>query len=170
MGNELEDFLKRAAQRRAEHIAVRGEQQQREQQRAMPARAPEYTDRNRERMATLVEDDEEVFVAEVVPSGLAGQPAYTSGLADRHLSTLAESSAVDQAYAPTSHQTPSNYETRASWNEPGQQSGSSGQAGQANKPQGNASASALVKLLKSPNGVRQAFLMREILDRPANRW
>ena len=69
MSSELDDFLKRAAQRRAEHAAVRGETQERQQRQAQQ-RKPEYTDRNRERTPMLLDDDEEIIVAEVVPSGL----------------------------------------------------------------------------------------------------
>lgn len=176
MGNELEDFLKRAAQRRAEHVAVRGEQQQREQQRPVQSRAPEYTNRNRERATTRFEDEDEVIVAEVVPAGLAGQSAFpASGLAERHLSSLGEASKVDSVYAPTSSQTPASFENRAVQDDRrGRTEGTDLMSVASPASQGisgkSSSASALVKLLKSPDGVRQAFLMREILDRPVDRW
>lgn len=172
MGNELEDFLKRAAQRRAEHVAVRGEQQERakKQNQSLAPRAPEYTDRNRERAASVVDDDEEVYVAEVVPAELAGSPAFSSGtFSEFHTGKETDSAAVDRAYQPTSSQVPSNYETRSGWGEPGSRENS--QAYKQPQTAGEkATAGALLNLLKSPMGVKQAFLMREILDRPSNRW
>lgn len=194
MSSDLEDFLKRAAQRRAEHVAVRGEQQERAQKQNLAPRAPEYTDRNRERAAPAFDDDDEVYVAEVVHPDPSGYPTFPStSMAEHHSGTSIGSSpfnrdavtldavtgnavtgnavtgnAVDRAYSPPSSQAPSNYETRAGW---------SGSVAQHDREQADAktvgetaSAASIVKLLKSPMGVKQAFLMREILDRPSSRW
>ena len=179
MSSELEDFLKRAAQRRAEHVAVRGEQQQRAQKRNLAPQSPEYTDRNRERAAPAYDDDDEIFVAEVVQPDADEYPTLSStSLAEHHVvSTIGSSSlareaakgeAVDRAYSPSSSQAPSNYETWASWSEAGGQQNR--EQAYAPKVTKNASASGLLQLLKSPLGVKQAFLMREILDRPSSRW
>jgi hypothetical protein len=175
MSSELEDFLKRAAQRRAEHAAVRGETQERQQRQAQQ-RKPEYTDRNRERTPMLLEDDEEIIVAEVVASGLDN--ALSKDSVFQHTSVgSGELSSLRTADAPT-HQSslapvppPREYQSPSNWaaKAPVAATVQQGKAGTDQKA-ASGEATTLVRMLKSPAGIRQAFLMREIFDRPMDRW
>jgi hypothetical protein len=171
MPNDLEDFLKRAAQRRAEQAALR-EQQKAAAGGRRPG-APEYTDRSRERnVPVLVEDDEEVFVAEVVPARLTelpqSQPSQVGGsMQDRHLSSLTISSGIDttdEAFAERGRSFDNHLV-------PARKSVDATRAPAAPvAPPAAITAATIQKLLTSADGVRQAFLMREILSRPTDRW
>ena len=175
MSSELDDFLKRAAQRRAEHAAVRGETQERQQRQAQQ-RKPEYTDRNRERTPMLLDDDEEIIVAEVVPSGLGSTLSQDSVFQHSTIGSGELSSLKTADEAP--HQTnlapippPREYQSPSNWAEkaPVAVTVQQGKAG-TDQEAASGEASTLVRMLKSPAGIRQAFLMREIFDRPMDRW
>ena len=160
MSGDLEDFLKRAAARRQ----AKTTQQQATQQQAPPKRVPpQYSDSRTERnphsgpvdevveaevvSASVVED---VVMAQPVTqqkssNAAAGKPDRVARRAKAKAEAKAErefaSQAYDQAPATTGSQ-----------------------------PSAGFSAENLIEMLKRPEGVQQAILLREILDRPEHRW
>lgn len=147
MAGDIEDFLRRAAQRR---------QQQANQKQAQPAQppqrsAPQYTDRRRERvrqavpvqpiMAEIIEEDDEVEAVVATPS----------------LSELRKSrEATDRSDLEREQ---NRFSGGASVSDDAAQI----------RPGENVNID-LLRLLRSPNGLRQAVLLREILEPRSNFW
>jgi hypothetical protein len=170
MSGDLEDFLKRAAERRQ---AKASQQKQSAPQKRVP---PQYSDRRTERAPQPVPDAEiveaqvvtgssaeNVVVAQAVTgsqdrSGQAarsGRRKATNAGAAAPSRLAAESKAKATAVAKRkSNSTP--YAQRDATADSQQSVGFS--------------AEDLVAMLKRPGGVKQAFLLREILDRPEHRW
>lgn len=161
MAGDLEDFLRRAAERRAQKQQAGGggqagggqagrQRQQRPTPQA-PRPKPEYTEARRERQVRQ-EIEEAIPVAEIV------EPVNPLAEQQRR---LAESKRKAE-------------EVRAKMAE--QYGGNSGAAAAAPSPaqplfSGDATpAEQLLELLQRPGGIQQAFLLREILERPQDRW
>lgn len=145
MSGDLEDFLRRAAQRRQAKAA-----QERQQASAAEKRQPpQYSDRKRERVvdAVIVDDVPE---AELVQDD-------TNSLAARQRKLAESKKAAAEAEAAAKKRASSVRQSRRS------------QAAVAHVLSGNPSED-LLNLIKSPGGIRQAILLREILDRPEHRW
>ncbi|MGC6444172.1 MAG: hypothetical protein ACON4H_16075, partial [Rubripirellula sp.] len=67
MSGDLEDFLARAAKRRAEKASQQREQEVRGQtQRSRTAVQSQYSNRKTERLVRLDDDDDEILEAEIV--------------------------------------------------------------------------------------------------------
>lgn len=149
MAGDLEDFLRRAAQRRGENAAARENRPQ-----PQPPRRPEYTDRNRERSMSTSDHDEEVVIADVVPSeGEERHSDRAQPASDREASGDAPSAGINRTL---------------------------GRAGRAphvasvvtdnTEIPASETVEALLRLMTDPSGIRQAILAREILDPPHHRW
>ncbi|WP_164101824.1 hypothetical protein [Candidatus Laterigemmans baculatus] len=180
MSGELEDFLRRAAQRRAENAAARKD-------RPQPPRRPEYTQRDRERVMTSSDPDEEIVVADLVPA----QPVEERRL---QRTSVGQESAeairrklkakLEQASAKQSRQGHAGgSENRATGGDQGNSGQSTtgqgvGMLGQMARKSdavtgtsgGSPALQAVLRLIHDPHGVDQAILAREILDRPTHRW
>lgn len=172
MAGNLDDFLKRAAERRAQSEAAKRGQQR--QQAVPPRRRPEYTDQRRERQVVMTDDDDDVVVAEVVP-GIRGEskpyrqfPTSSSGDASSggelqatsdNSASIFETRARDAAVISVAGQS-------ASGTQSGQRGAGLPDAAVVERP----AAHPLVALFKNPQSIAQAILMREILDRPVDRW
>lgn len=195
MSGDIEDFLKRAAERRQSRQATRPAAQPAKTPPASrnPAR-PEYTDSRRERTVPPHEDDDDLVVAEVVEQPLAKRiaelkqkqaEAQAAKQADR-AGPIArrEASAADKE---TRRKDPNRNRPASSVrNEPlgaarraGASAGSSAQtpgsltpsaAPVASADSGQALIDELLQSLKSPHGLQRAVLLHEILDRPVHRW
>ena len=152
MSGDLEDFLRRAAQRRqAKAAQERAASARPSESRSGSRTRPQYSDRRTERIVSADEADE-ILVAEVVDD-----EAHNS-IADRMRRLEAAKQAAAEAES------------------------SLGRLRRADqKPQAKAPAAAgpllsgdpvqnLIKLLRQPAGIQQAILLREILDRPTHRW
>lgn len=157
MAGELEDFLRRAAQRRGENAAARPARPQ-----PQPPRRPEYTDRNRERSMSMPDPDEEVVVADLVPSVVeetrSGRPRAGSGsqpLAETSLSAT-NRPLGDAGKRPLGHA--------------GRAPHVASQVTDNTEVPASATVKALLLLMTDPAGIRQAILAREILDPPHHRW
>ncbi|MEE2936867.1 MAG: hypothetical protein VYA84_12840 [Planctomycetota bacterium] len=140
MSRDLEDFLRRAAQRRQAKAAEAN------QPTATPRKRPQYSNSRTERVTRTVETQatDEVLVAEVVDHHSANQyDRRETGTERQQAEAAASRSATDK---------PSTKSDAAS-------STFNNQAG-----------IQLLAALRSPGGVRQAILLREILDRPTHRW
>ncbi|QEF99719.1 hypothetical protein Mal15_37850 [Stieleria maiorica] len=146
MAGDLEDFLKRAAERRA----------QKQQQaggggaaRPKPRPRPEYTEAKRERQVRQPVE-EPIPVAEVVEEPV-------NPLAERRRKLAEAKKKAEEARARLAQQKAEIDERREG--EPGVISAA-----------GGTPAEQLLDLLHRPGGLQQAFLLREILERPEDRW
>ena len=149
MSGDLEDFLRRAAERRKAKAEASGQQAQpqRTQQRK-----PQYSDSRTERMARQF-DDEEIVIAEIVED-----PREESSWDRRHREIEEAKQAAAQAQKEVAKQK-KKLKAQPSAVKDG------------NVPEvTDNSADALLRLLRSSGGVRQAVIIREILDRPEHRW
>jgi len=165
MSGDLEDFLKRAAERRQAKAA---------QQQTPPKRVPpQYSDSRTERVPRPAPTDEvieaQVVSASVVEDVVAAEAVPVSQ--DR--SEKAEPGRRQKAAmkAAVSHQKPSGREaSKAGETEFVSASYDEGQGMTGDRQSTGFSAENLVEMLKRPGGVQQALLLREILDRPEHRW
>ncbi len=142
MSGDLEDFLRRAAQRRQAKAA------QQKPQPASPPR-PQYSNRRTERVVQAIEA-EELLTAELVedaPNSFAAR--------QRRLEESKKAAAEAEAAAAKSMQKVKR---------------SRGKSQHAAVPLSGIAAQDLARLLAHPAGLRQAILLREILDRPEHRW
>ena len=143
MSGDLEDFLRRAAQRRQAKAA--------QQQQSEPRRqAPQYSNRRTERMVQ-VPDSDEVLTAEIVeedPNSFAARL--------RRVEEAKQAAAKAEAEAAKKLK-------RAKG--PGRSKSSGAAVALTGNPTQN-----LIKMLQHSGGIQQAILLREILDRPEHRW
>lgn len=194
MSGELEDFLRRAAQRRAENAAARS-------QRPQPPRRPEYTQRDRERVMTSSDPDDEIVVADLVQSQPVEERPRRMSVGNESAEAIRQKLKAKLEQASAAH----SREGRAGGSEHreaasgqgnlGQSNLGLGSLGQGNIGQGNVgqgvgllgqmarepeavtgtsggspALQAVLRLIHDPHGVDQAILAREILDRPTHRW
>ena len=145
MSGDLEDFLKRAAQRRAQK-----QQQQGGMSRpsAPPRRSPEYTDSRQERQIRQ-QVEQPIPVAEPI------EPIDPLAEKRRKLKE-AKRRAKEARESISAHQRRSEPEII--------------EDASAMILQGGNPAEQLLDLIQRPGGIQQAFLLREILDRPEDRW
>lgn len=148
MADDLEDFLRRAAQRRKAKAAQGGQQgnvgrQGNRNVGGPPKRTrPEYSNRKTERLVR--DNDEEVLSAELVDEDLTSRAAARK----RQESTrraAADSKRSVRAQAPRQ-------DARESSATP------------------DDATEELLDLLRRPGGIKQAILLKEILERPEHRW
>ena len=168
MSGDLEDFLKRAAQRRQAKAA---------QQKSSPKRVqPQYSDSRTERIPQHVPDDEiveaqvvsatydeDVVVADAVtksqPHRPKRQPTSLPGSGKASASSSKTLSDREQSRVGTSVEA-----------QPTDASYTQGKKSLNRRAMNGFSTEALIEILKRPGGVQQALLLREILDRPEHRW
>lgn len=151
MSDDIEAFLRRAAQRRKEQAGRKAA--------PAPKPRPEYTDSRSERKIRQAPPEEVYVEAEIVDD-----QAGLSQLSNRHLQGDHLANSVGQAddkmdahiqkvfdhnVGHLAHDTPPTAsETLADGD----------------------IAKTLISMLQSTHGVQQAFLLREIIDRPEHRW
>ncbi len=192
MSGDIEDFLKRAAERRQARQSNRpasGQQPQR------PASRPEYTDSRRERSAQPRDDDEEFIVAEVIEQPLAkriaelkqkqadaqaAKQSNRAGSASKRDAVAAESDmsrndrnratrrAADRADAAMQSRRGASPLAAPAAAQTAASQRNAMAAGQINSD--GALIDELLQSLKSPHGLQRAILLHEILDRPVHRW
>lgn len=192
MSGDIEDFLKRAAEKRQARQANRPAAAQPPQR---PASRSEYTDSRRERSVRPQENEDEVIVAEVIEQPLAKRIAELkqkqADVQAARQSDRAGSASKRDAVAVESDMSRNdrNRATRraADRAEAALQSRRGGvplaspAAAQTAASQRNSLASGqadaggelideLLRSLKSPNGLQRAVLLHEILERPVHRW
>lgn len=149
MPGDLEDFLKRAAERRAQKQQQGGGAKQRPASRPRPR--PEYTDSRRERQIRQPIEDA-IPVAEVVES--------VNPLAEQQRKVAEAKKRAEEARRKMAELQQSKR---------GQQGPSGGGEGNVSFS-GDAPIEQLLQMLQHPGGIQQAFLLKEILDRPIDRW
>jgi hypothetical protein len=142
MSGDLEDFLRRAAQRRQAKAA--------QQQPPAPRQRPQYSDRRTERIVRPVEADE-ILTAEIVEE----EDPNSFQARMRRVEEAKRAAAKARAEA-----TPKLKKVKT-----GQPRSSGVGAALSGNP-----AQDLLRLLRQPGGIQQAILLREIFDRPEHRW
>jgi hypothetical protein len=164
MSGDLEDFLARAAKRRAEKASQQREQEVRGQtQRSRTAVQSQYSNRKTERLVRLDDDDDEILEAEIVAELV---PEKTT----KRLNDAKAASPISLGQK-VSEQKTSEQKTRVLRSSRSPKSGeSTGRALPAGESSTGINALELVQMLGRPGGVRQAFLLKEIIDRPVKRW
>ncbi|WP_372725478.1 hypothetical protein [Novipirellula sp.] len=161
MAGDLEDFLRRAAQRRQANAGNPPAAARPPAPAARPAapqpavpeqrKRPQYSNHRTERMIREVE--EEIFVAEVVEDEPSPWQERQRKIEEAKRAAAEAESIAAKAMAKV------------------KKGGSQATPQFAPGPQmtGNVAAD-LLRLLQSPEGIQQAVLLREILDRPIDRW
>jgi len=193
MSGDIEDFLKRAAERRQARQGNRPATPQQQPQR--PAPRPEYTDSRRERSVRPREDDDELVVAEVIEQPLAkriadiqqkqaesqaAKQADRAGSASKRDIVAVESDMSRNDRNREARRTADRAEA-AIQSRRGNAPLAAPIAAQTAASQRNAIAAGqvdsggelineLLQSLKSPNGLQRAILLHEILERPVHRW
>lgn len=143
MSGDLEDFLRRAAQRRQAKAA--------QQQQQQPAPRPQYSDSRTERRVRSAEP-EEVFTAEIVEEDSSSIAARLRRIEEAKRAAKKAEAEVAQAIEKAKTRGGSKLTDAA----PLALSGNPAQD--------------LLTLLRRPGGIQQAILLREILQRPEHRW
>ena len=148
MSGDLEDFLRRAAQRRQAKAA------QAKKPAAGPRERPQYSNSRTERVVRSVEAEE--AHDQVLSATVVEQPGADT-LAGRRERLEAAKAAAERAKA----------EAAEKLKKIGRQKPKTGAVVSATSDVSNHS---LIAALKDPNGLRNAILLREIIDRPTHRW
>jgi predicted DNA binding protein len=144
MSGDLEDFLRRAAQRRQAKAAQQSEPAPRRQ-------PPQYSDSRSERLVQARETDE-VLTAEVVQDDSSSIAARMRRIEEaKKAAAKAEAEAAEKL-------------AKARGKSIRSKSPSVAVAMPENQTQ------SLIRMLRDSGGIRQAILLREILDRPEHRW
>ena len=169
MSGDLEDFLKRAAERRQAKAA---QQKQSAPQKRVP---PQYSDRRTERTPKSVPDAEiveaQLVTASVVENVAVAQAVTGSQDRSRQAGRSGGRKATKADAAPS--RLAREAETQAAAGNAGDSDStpySQSNSTTDSQKSGGFSAEDLVAMLKRPGGVQQALLLREILDRPEHRW
>ncbi|MEM6471123.1 MAG: hypothetical protein AAF802_16305 [Planctomycetota bacterium] len=148
MPGDLEDFLKRAAERRAQKQGgAAGGQKPKQQSRPRS----EYTDARRERQVRQPVE-EAIPVAEVV------EPVNPLAEKQKRLAAAKAKAEAAKKKLEASKKSAAKKESSGTPQPPVALQGSGTPAEQ------------LLQMLRQPGGIQQAFLLREILERPADRW
>ena len=167
MAGDLEDFLQRAAARR---LAKAQQAQQtpapaRQTQKPQPAsprppvqkpvvakQSSPYTDRKRERVVRPIDDDEPILIAQVVSERDAPEAMANRRKAVKDAKIEANRVLADATSQLAALQKASGEPQKANLSFTG-------------NPRGD-----LIRLLQRPGGIKQAILLKEILDPPTHRW
>lgn len=170
MSGDLEDFLKRAAERRQAKAA---QQKQTAPQKRVP---PQYSDRRTERIPRPV-PEAEIIEAQVVSESTAENVVVARAAAgNQDRSKQAARSRVrkgTRSGAPVPSQLAQDKKAEAAVASKGNSTSTpyvESTATTGVQKSVGFSAEDLVAMLKRPGGVQQALLLREILDRPEHRW
>lgn len=164
MSGDLEDFLKRAAERRQAKAA---QQKQSAPQKRVP---PQYSDRRTERAPRPV-PDAEIVEAQVVSASSAekvvvAQPVSGNQVPSRQAKrTQRRPATKDAARDRLARDAKAKAEDNSNSTPYAQSTATTG-----SQQAVGFSAEDLVAMLKRPGGVQQALLLREIFDRPEHRW
>ena len=170
MSGDLEDFLKRAAERRQAKAAQ-------SQQKTPPKRVPpQYSDSRAERITRPTPDDEIVEAQVVSASGV--EDAQVAKLVAVNQGRSRTTKPTGQRRAGNAGDKKQNRHARQTKTgdsaiaerEPSSSPYDQGAKTSSDQQSIGFSAENLLEMLKSPGGVQQAILLREIFDRPEHRW
>lgn len=167
MSGDIEDFLRRAAERR----------QARQGNRPAPAASParhEYSDARRERLPQARPDDDELVVAEVIEEPMsrklaelrqaqAAAQATREANAHKQASLAKRLKRAERAAAKTQAQ-------RSTPQSPLRSNPATSLTAAVTPPPEPDLIVELQEALRTPHGLRSAMLLHEILARPEHRW
>jgi hypothetical protein len=163
MGGDLDEFLKRAAQRRVANAAAKAEDRARQQKPPRPV-APEYTSRQLERQVTSAAPEEDLVVATLVNS--SGTTLFPGAIQAAGIS-----SDIDQADERMSSRIHEKFDQEVGNLDASREFAGGTLGGTSNVVVSSTNIVGQLKAsLATPSGLRQAVLMREILERPEHRW
>lgn len=145
MSGDLEDFLRRAAQRRQAKAA-----EAQSAPKSTPKTRPQYTDSRSERIPQVVEEAEEILVAEFVDDDGSSIAARMKRLADAKRAAAAAEEEAGIAMRKVKGMLSRQKVERKAFTDNTIQN--------------------LIETMQSPGGVQQMVLLKEILDRPTHRW
>jgi hypothetical protein len=145
MSGDLEDFLRRAGQRRQ---AKADQQQQPPQRQPAQRQPPQYSDRRTERVAKIPEDE-----------------VLTAGIVEDDPNSFAARLQRKEEAKRAAKQVEAEAAAKLKKSHGGRARSSLVSAAPSGHP-----AQDLIRLLQQPGGIQQAILLREILDRPEHRW
>jgi len=169
MSGDIEDFLRRAAERR------QARQANRPPPAAPPAR-PEYSDARRERMSRPRVEDDDLVVAEVVDEPLARKlaelrDAQATAQAMREVTTRQQQTPLAQRPGLAERAAARAQAQRSPGLTPIRPTPAASVTTAAAAPMVQSEAMfELHEALKTPHGLRNAMLLHEILARPEHRW
>lgn len=147
MSGDLEDFLRRAAQRRQAKAA---ETEAAPKPTPTPKPRPQYTNSRSERIPQIVEEAEEILTAQFVDDDGSSIAARMKRLSDAKSVAAAAEAEAGVAMRKARGMLTRQQVERVAFTD--------------NTIQG------LIATLQSPGGVQQMVLLKEILDRPTHRW
>ncbi|MGC6442770.1 MAG: hypothetical protein ACON4H_08910, partial [Rubripirellula sp.] len=142
-------------------------------QRSRTAVQSQYSNRKTERLVRLDDDDDEILEAEIVAELVPEKTTkrLNDAKAASPISPRQKVSGQKTSEQKTSEQKTSEQKTRVLRSSRSPKSGeSTGRALTAGESSTGINALELVQMLGRPGGVRQAFLLKEIIDRPVKRW
>ena len=169
MQDDLEDFLARAAKRRADKAnRQRGEEIRSESRRIKQEIRSQYSDSRSERVVNVDDYEEEVFEAELVGEDLA-QAEKLSSRSSKHRSTGDRETSRLKQVKPAEANSRSIHQIVKPASDSGVENPQVAKSRSRDHVTGIHSLE-LVQMLSRPGGIRQAFLLKEIIDRPLHRW
>lgn len=142
MANDLEDFLRRAAAKRQANVKT---------QPRPPASPPKHQ----------LTSHPEVIEADVI---------YEATIVEKAAPTAYDQVAYDETAFEHSDYQHKTFAREGYDQMPAGSSGSSSRGSAASRAETAVTTDELLELLRRPGGVKQAVLLKEILDRPDHRW
>ncbi|QEG41643.1 hypothetical protein [Roseimaritima ulvae] len=152
MAGDIEEFLRRAAERRQQRANQRNAQQQ---QATRPA-APQYTDRATERLPRAERRAQQA-------------PPYQPPVQQAE-PLLAEIIEDDEHESMSQRRRSREAEDQAKVDSELQRHSEEGKQERSDRGEQSNAAEDIIRLLKSPNGMKQAVILREILEPRSNFW
>ena len=169
MQDDLEDFLARAAKRRADKAnRRRGEEIRSESRRINQEIQSQYSDSRSERVVKVDDYEEEIFEAELVGEDL-DQAEQISSRSSKHRSTGDRETSRLKQVKPAEANSRSIHQIVKPASDSGVENPQVEKSRSRDHVTGIHSLE-LVQMLSRPGGIRQAFLLKEIIDRPLHRW
>ncbi len=170
MSGDIEDFLRRAAERR------QARQANRPAPAAAPPQRPEYSDARRERLPQARAEDDDLVIAEVVEEPMTRKlaelrEAQASAQAMRDVAARQQQSSLTKRLKRAERAAAKSQVQRAAASAPARSiPAASITTVAAAAPVQSEAMFELHEALKTPHGLRNAMLLHEILARPEHRW
>lgn len=152
MAGDIEEFLRRAAERRQQRANQRNTQQQ---QATRPA-APQYTDRAAERLPRAERRAQAAPVYQ--PPVQQAEPLMAEIIEDEEHESMSQRRRSREA------------EDQAKVDSELQRHSEEGKQERSDRGEQSNAAEDIIRLLKSPNGMKQAVILREILEPRSSFW
>ncbi|WP_153555720.1 hypothetical protein [Roseimaritima sediminicola] len=161
MAGDIEEFLRRAAERRQQRARQRNAQQRQHTERPS---APQYTDRNRERVPQTP-----IPVAPLAePVSHQAEPLMAEIIEDDEQETLLKRGQARRIERDA--KAAKERSDRKNRSQGRRSEGRSSETGSTAQHSEIKATEELLRMLRSPQGIRQAVLLKEILEPRSNVW